>query len=267
MDWVQMAKLAVLGVGLFMLLGIASQPGWSGKVFVLVVAVLGYYIYSRINKGNEAPNPLNIYHDRLKKLCKRANPGGLRRLIMTGDGANNAYVKGKILGGPIYEINKRLEPQHPKLMKFLFLYTPDTGWLFTVPPFSWIMGNFRREILFAVFHNPNARPPVSQLKNKAEMVSPDKRDRTAHMMGDVKVRGINTYFVREIEYVNDELFDIDAEMLNLGKSVDVLTLENDLESLVKRIRNAIDANSGHQRALDLKDFSLGDAKASGGEAS
>jgi hypothetical protein len=282
-NWTEIIKLLMLGGGVFLLLQIAMQPGLYGKVFVIVVIGILYYVWMRINNEGRAPNHLNTYHDRLKKLCKLKGPGGLRMVKMMGDAANGWYIKGKILGGPVYEWNHKLDPRDPKYCKMLFLYTPDYRGIYTLPIISWIMINFRREILIAVFHNKNADDysyvevdkegkehrvsvtPISQLKNPVQMRSKDPLDHVAKMIGDLEIRGINTYFVREIEYINDEIFNIDAEMLRLAENVDRLTLEDNLENLPNRIKHAIDSNSDHQRLLDTKDFIGGSAKV--GEAS
>lgn len=258
MDLMGLGRLAVIGFAIFMLFSIASQPGLFGKLFVVIIIVMLYFMFRKIQKDEHAPDPVNDYYTKLRKLCRLKGPGGLSTVRMTGDYSNFAYSKGNIIGGPVREINFQVDAKSPKRQRLIYLYTPDTSWMFKLPVVSWIMNNFRKEFLIAIYHNPEAT--ISQLVSRGRMASKDARDRNPVMAGNLLVRGVNTYAIGEMEFVNDEFFDYDAEMKLLGDHVHRLTLEDNLRHLPDRIRKAVDSNSTHVRTLDLKDFVGGVAK-------
>lgn len=257
-DIAGLVKWGVIGIAVYMVLSIAAQPGITGKIFAGIIIGFAYYIYSNMQKQNKAPDAVNLYFSRLKRDCKLKGSGKLKKLILEGDGANQSSSKGNILGGPVFSIRKDLTEKDPKRVLWIFLYTPNTSFIYTMPPFSWIMGNFKVERLFGVFHNPNA--DNSQLRTKFQMNSKDPFDKYPKMVGDLRVKGISTISLDQIDYVNDHFYNIAEEYKVLGEHVEYLTLEDDLRRLPERIRNAVDSNSSHVKQLDLKDIVGGFAK-------
>jgi hypothetical protein len=265
-DFVALAKIAGLIIAGLFLYTIASSGGLEGKIFVLVVLLLGVWLYLRNEAAHQIINPVKVYHDRLALACKRKGREGLRFLVMSGDAHNQKHVKGELLGGAIiihdrtlkkipikwetrkdadgkkirvvtdYRVEPRFSKDNPHYWRYYFLYTPSYGSIYSLPVIGGLLAAFRKECLICVF-----KPQL----------------RTLDIVGDVEVKGVNTLFVEQMEYVSDELFDYDFEAANLSKEVDRVALGDEMTQLVIRIRRAVDSNSAHLKDLDKKDFPVG----------
>jgi hypothetical protein len=287
-DFKGWARLLVLGGAILGLFTIASQPGLWGKAFAIGVIWMLWMMFQRMQKANERPKAIDTYYEKLRMTCKINGAKGLQMLKMTGDAANAWYTKGKILGVTRelmlpkpglaeYSTDKKVREQqvkernaelaeldiNPKKIKWIFLYTPDTGWMYRFPIISWIMKNYRREILFAVFHNPKAS--TSQLLSGQSLTSMDYKDHHYHFYGDVEVRGITTVMHRDprgptMEFVNDEYYDPKFEDSLLFEHVQRITLHEFMNEFVDFTMVAAKADSSHNKETDKFNLYGGEAK-------
>lgn len=269
-DWIKYVQWGVIGIAIMLMWTIASQPGPWGKGLVAVIVIIAAYMYWRREQSQKSMNPVSKRFQQLMEECHLNRAPGMGFLVMSGDKSHQGLRKGLITGGPLYRpakdylfkkesvpvkvqdakgreivatdnkgnvitevIDVPRDKKDPRAEAFILSYTPQYGGMYDWPVIGHLMVLFgRKEYLFCVYKH--------QLVEQA-------------MVGDVNVRGISTRYVGFMEYVNDFELDYDAEMLQLDKEVQRLTLIDHMTTLPRLVRNAVDSNSSHLRYLDGKD--------------
>jgi len=281
-DWMNALRLVIILAGIIALYSIAVTPGIGGKVVVVLILVALLFLYIRQEQKSMVVNPVTEYYNKLFLACQVNKVPNLRYFVFTGDRSNQSFIKGRITGGPISKRNKELLLKKkqtieidsdgnmkvdesgspvvktelvPRIMNleevkegkkplfdprsdgYIFVYTPQYGLLYDLP----LVGNFmsmlfRREYLFCVYKHQLDSPTI---------------------YGDIVVKGINTKFIGQMEFINDWTLDYDLELKDLDADVDRVTLQDNMSLLPTRIRYAVDSNSWHLRNIDMKDELVG----------